>query len=211
MKCHPEIAQYALTNSGHIVQFQDGTSTPELLHPQINSSHFGPGYSGGLVVDQKNRLLYPGVRYLGRFDPSITKPSFTFTATNGGDDITNISGITMGAGYEEKQIVYSYNGKYYYWRIDVTLSTTSADMYGNFQFPTGTYSAYVMDDFDDFWKDFGGTLPDYTSEGDTLYMPTEVYEDTVLFMRQNRITTLNTVTDTVTTDASPAFTTPGVS
>lgn len=50
------------------------------------------------------------------------------------------------------------------------------------------------------WKNFGSTV--------TGYVPCEIYEDTVLFGRANNITTLNTLTDTITTDASPAFSMP---
>ena len=202
---------YMLNETGEILQSAGGTGTVQMVHPDFNGSHFGPGQKGGLITDQKNRLLYCGERYLGKFDPSVSKTSITFTATNASNGITSVAGVSLVAGtHEKKFILYSYNGDYYFWRINTVTSTSTATMYGNFAFPTGTYVAYIMTDWDDYFKDFGSALPDSTSEGSTipLYIPTETYEDTVLFMRANKITTLNTLTDSITTDSTPAFTLP---
>lgn len=200
---------YMLDEDGNILQSLEGVTTPELVHPHMNSSHFSTGYQGGLIVDQKNRLLYPGERYLGRFDPSIDKEGITFTATNGSDDITNVVGMTLDASVNKKFLVYiDSNNDWRFWRIDNFLTGNSADMYGSWTGATGTYTGYIMMDWDDNWKDFGSDYSGLTSEGYNLYIPTETYEDTVLFMRENVVTSLNTLTDTVTTDASPAFTMP---
>jgi hypothetical protein len=200
---------YFKDRSGDILQAQNGISTPELVYPHKNSSHFNTGFAGGLIIDQKGRLLYAGERKLGMFDGAIDNRNITITATNGSDNFVKTSGDDFLSTDEEHLIRVSYDSKQYYFRINSRISATEVDLYGSgWTFPTGSYSAVVMLSWDDNWKDFGSDYNDSTQDGYDAYIATETYEDTVLFGRNNNITTLNTLTDTVTTDASPAFNLP---
>src|SRR3712207_4640100 len=40
-------------------------------------------FGNGLIVDQKNRVLYPMTRYLGKYDPTANYTTGTVTTTNG--------------------------------------------------------------------------------------------------------------------------------
>lgn len=202
-----ESMMFSLDSEGHIYQSQDSTSTPQIAHPYLNSSHFGSGALGGLIVDPKNRLLYPGRRYLGRFDPTVSEDTITITVTNGSDDVVRTAGASFSAGtHEECYLKIIHNSEVYFYRIDNVVDANNADLYSTItEIPSGSYSATIMKGWIDQWKDFGANLDSLTSDGFDRYIPTETYEDTVLFGRKNVITTLSTVTDTVTTDAAPAF------
>tara|TARA_R100001086_G_C11848145_1_gene260673 strand:+ start:14628 stop:16496 length:1869 start_codon:yes stop_codon:yes gene_type:complete len=180
----------------------------ELAWPHNNTSHFGTGFHAGIIFDQAGRFLYAGDRYLGRYDPDVDNGSMTISVTNGSDVITKTSGDDFESADAEKYLVITTGGVRYFHRIDTYTSTTEVDIYGSISLPTGSYTAQVRRGWDDQWKDFGTDVSSNSSEGDDVYIATETYEDTVLFGRHNNITTLNTVTDTVTTDASPAFNLP---
>lgn len=196
---------FALDVDGNIVRTRDGTGNVELIYPQFNSSHFGTGPTGGLVVDQKNRLLFPGKQYLGMFDGTIASANTTCTLTNGAKTVVRVSGDTFTSTMVRQfLIVTSGNNKYFY-RIGTFTDANNLQLTPNFDLTTGNYSCEIGIGWTDRWKDFGALLSGDTPDGDLQYIPTEVYEDTVLFGRKNNITSLNTTTDTITTDASPAF------
>ena len=200
---------FFLDEQGNIYQSEDGTADPILIRPGFNSSHFGSGQFGGLIVDQKKRLLYPGRRYLGRFDPSIDDDVSTVTLTNGSDAVTKTGGDDfVAADHEYCFMVLSYNTKWYLYRVDNVSSTTALTLYENVDVPSGSYSVRFMKAWKDQWKDFGTALTQTDSDGGRRFVACETYEDTVLFMRANYLTSLNTLTDSITTDASPAFTMP---
>lgn len=198
---------FAVDDQGVIVQSAGGTSDPEIAYwTNKNGSHFG-NQSGGITVDQKKRLLYAGIRYLGKFDPSLSEGGVTFDATNGSANIVATSGTFASTDATLLIRVSAVGGKYYFYRINTYTDATHASLYGTWDLPTGSYVAYILRAWKDQWKDFGA---DYTlnSEGNYARIPIEKYEDTVLFGRGNKITSLNTLTDSITTDASPAFTLP---
>ena len=199
---------FALTERGEIWQSLVGVVTPELVYDyHRNGSHFSAGGIGGLIVDQKNRLLAVGQRYLGVFDPSVSETGITFTATNGSNALVATSG-SFTAGMVDKLIrVFMPSGGIHYYRLNNYTDATHMSIYSTFTGTTGSYSCYVLMSWTERFKDFGGNITS-TTEGSDIIFPTETYEDTVLIGRRNKIVTLNTVTDTATTDASPSFTLP---
>ncbi len=198
---------YFLDNDGNISQSKDGNISPELIYPQFNSSHFGTGFCGGLVVDQKGRTLFPGRQYLGMFDSTSAPTSHTVTLTNGAKTVIRTSGDSFIAGHVRRFLIISSGSNKYFYRIATFTDANNLLLTPNFDLASGSYTAEIHA-WDDRWKDFGALISTSTPEGNDAYIPTETYEDTVLFGRKNLITTLNTVTDTITTDALPAFTMP---
>ena len=191
---------YFLTTNGYIMSQSAGVATPQLRYPaNVSRTHFGNTQTG-LIADQKNRLLYVGDRYLGMFDPAVADATMTISVTNGSAGITKTAGTDFSAGMADKIIRIASGSIYHYYRIQTYSSTTNVNLYSVVTLPTGSYTAYVLSSWDDRWKDFGSSV--------TGVVPCETYEDTVLFGRGNNIVTLNTLTDTITTDASPAFSLP---
>lgn len=200
---------FALTDGGEIWQSLSGVVTPELVYPaNKNGSHFASGGIGGMIVDQKKRLLFAGQRYLGMFDPAVSDASGSATFTNGATTISGASGDAFVSGDVGKFLrVAITGGTVHYYRISAYTSGTAVTLASAITATTGTYSYIIMRSWTEQWKDFGANFL-VNSEGNSAYTPTETYEDTVLFGRGSNITSLNTLTDTVTTDASPAFNMP---
>ena len=201
---------FAFDRGGDILRIRGDALTNdwELAYPQINSSHFGSGFIAGITYDQAGRFLYAGKQYLGMYDPDTTNGFATVTLTNGSKTVTKTAGDNFASTDVEHLMKISYSGKYYFSRIKTYTSTTQVDVYSNITLPTGSYTVEILRNWTDQWKNFGSALSNTTSEGEDKHIATETYEDTVLFGRGNNITTLNTLTDTVTTDASPAFNLP---
>ena len=105
-------------------------------------------------------------------------------------------------------MVVSSGSNRYFYRISSYTDANNITLNSNFALATGSYNVEIFRGWVDRWKDFGSDLSGSNADGYDQYIPCEVYEDTVLFGRKNNITSLSTVTDTVTTDASPAFTMP---
>lgn len=191
---------YFLTTNGYIMSQLSGVTTPQLTYPvNVDRAHFANTQTG-LIADQKNRLLYVGDRYLGMFDPLVSDATMTISVTNGSVGVTKTAGTDFDAGMVNKMMRIVSGSTYYYHRINTYSSATNINLHSLITLPTGSYTAYVLSSWDDRWKDFGSSV--------TGVVPTETYEDTVLFGRGNNITTLNITTDTITTDASPAFNLP---
>lgn len=191
---------YFLTTNGYIMSQVSGVATPLLKYPaNVDRTHFA-NTPTGLIADQKNRLLYVGDRYLGMFDPLVADATMTVSVTNGSVGVTKTAGTSFDAGMVNKMMRIVSGSTYYYHRINTYSSATNVNLHSLITLPTGSYTAYVLSSWDDRWKDFGTSV--------TGVVPTETYEDTVLFGRGNNITTLNITTDTITTDASPAFNLP---
>lgn len=199
---------YHLDDDGNIFGSVDGTEIPQLMYPHFNSSHFGTGNVGGMIVDPKSRLLFVGRQYLGMFDPLVDSTSHTVSVTNGSSTITKTAGTDFNSTMVRQYLLILSGGNAYFHRIQTYTSTTQVSTFSNITLPTGSYAAYVMVAWTDQWKNFGSLVASNTNDGYDRSIPCEVYEDTVLFGRANNITTLNTLTDTITTDASPAFTMP---
>ena len=199
---------YFLDNDGNILQSKDGVESPQMVYPHDNSSHFGTGYLGGLVTDQKSRLLFPGKRYLGMFDPDVADTSHTVTLTNGAKTVVRTAGDNFVSSVPRQFMVVSSGSNRYFYRISSYTDANNITLNSNFALATGSYNVEIFRGWVDRWKDFGSDLSGSNADGYDQYIPCEVYEDTVLFGRKNNITSLSTVTDTVTTDASPAFTMP---
>lgn len=191
---------FLLTTQGYIMSQINGVATPLLQYPaNVDRTHFG-NTPTGLIADQKNRLLYVGDQYLGRFDPTVSDATMTISVTNGSVGVTKTAGTDFDSGMVNKMMRIVSGSTYYYHRIATYSSATNVNLHSLITLPTGSYTAYVLSSWDDRWKDFGSSV--------TGNVPTETYEDTVLFGRGNNITTLNITTDTITTDASPAFNLP---
>lgn len=179
--------------NNQIYQSYVGIFSWENVYKLMNNNWFG----SGMIVDQKKRLLLPGWRYLAMFDPAVSNyTTGTISLTNGSATVTG-SGTTFIAGDVGK--VLRVVGENTFYRISSYSSATSVTLASNYTGTTGSGKTYVIyRAWTDQWKDF-------TTEISSLVTPTDVYEDTVLFGRANNITSLNTLTDTVTTDSSPAF------
>jgi hypothetical protein len=197
---------FYLDNEGNIFISDDGIVNPTPVYPHLNSSHFGVGYQGGLIVDQKNRLLFAGERYLGMFDPTVDSSSMVVTITAGTDDVVRVSGDNFLSSHVRQFLIITTGGDTYFYRISNYTDANNIVLFPDVDnIPSGNYSATIGKAWVDRWKDFGSDMDGNTAEGYDTYIPTETYEDTVLFGRGNVITSLNTVTDTVTTDSVPAF------
>jgi hypothetical protein len=182
-----------------IFQMMSSVFAPEMVH-RIDNQTWG---AKGMAVDQKTRLLYPGERYLGMYDPQSTSDYTTGTVsvTNGSATVTG-SGTTFVAGDVGKifRLQSATVARDQLYLISGYVSATQITLSRAYTGTTASSQAYKINRaWLDTWKDFGTSLSTMTNT------PIEVYEDTVLFGRMNNITSLNTLTDTITTDASPAF------
>lgn len=200
---------FALNDDGEVWQSLAGVATPQLVMPfHKNGSHFSSGGIGGMIVDQKKRLLCAGQRYLAKFDPTVSEGAGSADFTNASDTIINGAGDAFVAGDVGKFLrVFGSGGVVHYYRIKTFTSGTAIKIFSTCDLSTGTYSYYILRSWEEQWKDFGSNFTQ-NSENYSAYTPCETYEDTVLFGRGSNITSLNTLTDTITTDASPAFNMP---
>lgn len=199
---------YALTSNGDILQSGAGTTTPEPVYPHGSSTHFGTGALGGLIVDQKSRLLFAGKRYLGMADATVASLSMTVTLTNGSANVVRVSGDSFVSGAVRQYLVVTSGSNIYHYRILTYTDANNIVLDTNVTLANGNYSAQIKRGWTDRWKDFGSDLTGLTTDGYLQYIPMETYEDTVLIGRKNNICTLNTLTDSITTDALPAFNMP---
>lgn len=187
---------FACDDSSYIYQSLSGVGTFEIIYQVKNSAFLGKG----MMTDPKKRLLMVGEQYLSMHDSSVANyTTGTVAMTNGSAAVVG-TGTTFAAGDVGK--VFRITGENTFYLISaftdathITLATTysGSTMSGlNYKIYRGWY---------DQWKDFGSVVS-------STHMPMDIYEDTVLIGRANNIVSLNTLTDTVTTDASPAFTMP---
>lgn len=196
---------YFLDENGILFGSVNGTSTFELLYDfNKNASLLNTG--AGMIIDQKKRLLVVGERYLQKFDPSVADVAGNISVTNGSGNLV-ASGATFTAGMVGKNIRFFVGGTHYIHKIASYTDSTHATITGTIAFATGSYTAVILDSFEIQWKDFGSDK-DLNSEENSMYFPMETYEDTVLIGRGSNIVSLNTLTDAITDDATPAFTLP---
>jgi hypothetical protein len=146
-------------------------------------------YGNGLIVDQKNRVLYPMSRYLGKYDPTTNYTTGTVTTTNGSAVITG-SGTNWTAGMVGK--LFRVNTENVFYTIQSVDSTTQITLTSNYGQATGGGQAYtIYNGFDDTWQDFGASsLP-----SDSDYRQPDTYEDWVLFPNGNKVAGVNTSDD----------------
>lgn len=199
---------FALTSNGDILQSADGTLTPEPVYPHGSSTHFGTGALGGLIVDQKSRLIFAGKRYLGMADATVTSLSMVVTLTNGSANVARVSGDSFVSGAVRQHLVVTSGSNIYHYRILTYTDANNIVLDTSVTLASGNYTAQIKRGWTDRWQDFGADLTGLTTDGYLQYIPMETYEDTVLIGRKNNICTLNTLTDTITTDALPAFNMP---
>lgn len=197
---------YAIDNLGKLFGSVGGSATPELLHDVNKNASIISNGSTGIVVDQKKRLLIVGQRYLEKLDPSVSDVATNLTVTNGSDAIT-VNSNDANPDWVEKLFRIQNGTTFYYYRIKTRTMSNAVTIYGTVGMPSGTYSAVLCYSYTPTWKDFG-TNKTTNSEGNAMYYPTETYEDTVLIGRGSNIVSLNTLTDTITDDSTPAFTLP---
>lgn len=182
--------------------FLSGTNA-EYVHRASSANH---AYFNHLITDPKGRVLYHQDRYLGMFDGTGATTNYvtgTVTVTNGSTAVTG-SGTTFTAGMVGKAFRVAGDTKFYTVASYVSATSITINTYTG---TTGSGKSYIINtQWNDQWKDFGAdvTLPN----GDTPKCPMDIYEDTVIFGRGNVITTLNVLTDTITTDAVPSFSFP---
>jgi len=196
---------YSSDRNGSIIQSFGGIFlTGEYVHRAMNDNHI---YLMGLISDPKSRILYMQDRYLGMADP-FTTPNYiagTVTLTSGSNAVVG-SGTTFTAGMVGFVIRATADNKFY--RISGYTDATHITLASNYAGTTGSGKGYIINTaWNDQWKDFGAsvTLPSGVT---SISCPMDVYEDTVIFGRGSIIVTLNILTDTITTDASPSLTVP---
>lgn len=192
--------------SGEIIQSQSGSlsgTSAEYVHRGMQNH----AYFNHIITDPKGRLLYHQDRYLGMFDGTGATTNYvtgTVSVTNGSATVTG-SGTTFTAGMVGKMFRVQGTNKFY--TISGYTSATQITLGSVYTGSTNASASYIINtQWNDTWKDFGAvvTLPNNT----VPKCPMDIYEDTVIFGRGNVITTLNTVTDTITTDALPALNLP---
>lgn len=189
--------------SGEFIQSDTGSSAGEYVHRATSANH---AYFNHLITDPKGRVLYHQDRYLGMFDGTGSTTNYitgTIAVTNGSTAVVG-TGTTFTAGMVGKTLRISGETKFYTVATYTDATHITIDSYTG---TTGSGKSYVINtQWSDQWKDFGAsvTLPNNT----VPKCPMDIYEDTVIFGRGNVITTLNVITDTVTTDASPSLSFP---
>lgn len=196
---------FAMDHSGKLFQSASGSSTPQLVY-DFNQNNSLISNGGGMIVDQKKRLLVVGQRYLNMFNPATSDVAMQITATQGSNALVATSGSFTAAMVGEL-IRFFVNNTYYYYKVSAYTDATHVTITGTFAPATGSYPAMALASWSTEWKDFGSSIT-LNSEGNDVNFATETYEDTVLIGRGSNVVSLNTLTDSITTDASPAFTLP---
>lgn len=193
------------SRNGAIIQSLNGSasgSSAEYVHRAVQNH----AYFHGLITDPKGRLLYHQDRYLGMFDGTGSTTNYitgTVAVTNGSANVVG-TGTTFTSGMVGKAFKISGENKFY---TVATFTDATHITINTYTGTTGSGKSYVINSqWNDTWKDFGAvvTLPNNTPPN----CPMDIYEDTVIFGRGNVVTTLNVLTDTITTDALPALSLP---
>lgn len=190
------------SGNNNIYQSFAGVFTPEHVYRVLGQSWFG----AGMKVDQKERLLYSGWQYLGMMDSTVVNyRTGTVTVTNGSAAVVG-SGTTFVAGDVGKAFrIDGDTGTTSFYRISAFTDATHVTLSGNYAGTTGGSKGYtIFRSWTDQYKDFGTSITNM-NDGSAFLSPMELYESTVLIGRKNNICTLDVTTDTITTDAAPAF------
>lgn len=189
--------------SGEFLQSSGGEGTPEYVHREMVANH---SYFNHLITDPKGRVLYHQDRYLGMFDGTGSTTNYitgTVAVTNGSPNVVG-TGTTFTAGMVGKAFRIAGETKFY---LVATYTDATHITINSYTGTTGSGKSYIINtQWNGIWKDFGAsvTLPNNT----VPKCPMDIYEDTVIFGRGNVITTLNVLTDTITTDALPSLSFP---
>jgi hypothetical protein len=172
---------FGFAKNNNIFQSVAGTGTPTLLYK--------PGVAGagnGMIIDQKNRLLYAMERYLGMYDGSIDYTTGTIAVTNGSNAVVG-SGTTFTAGMVDRRIVIG--GVWY--TISAFTDATHITLSTNFTGSTASGLSYAIKvGWNDKFKDFGASISPVTA-----FRPMDTYEDWVVIGNQNQIALLNVTDD----------------
>lgn len=194
------------TNDSRIFQSFQGSFAPEEI---MNFTTMNFVLNGGIIGDPKGRLIACGERYLALCDTSV--PNYvtgSIQVTNGSGAVVG-TGTTFTAGMVGKKLrVDGDSGTSSFYTITVFTDATHITISPTYGGTGGSGKSYIIfSSWTEQWKDFGTAITQ-TSTGTVIPMVMDNYESTVIFGRGNLITTLDTNTDTITTDASPAFTMP---
>jgi len=156
----------------------------------------------GIIVDQKGRLLYPQLRYLGMYDPALTTnyKTGTVTVTNGSANVVG-AGTTFTSAMATNKRKFRIAGENVFYTVTTFTDATHIVLDRPYEGNTGALKSYIiLQAWTDEWKDLGSNL-NATSDNKTAYCDMDTYEDTVLIARNNVLMTLNTTTDTLATSA----------
>lgn len=189
------------SGNNNIYQAFAGVFTPEHVYRVVNQNWFG----AGMKVDQKERLLYSGWQYLGMMDSTVLNyRTGTVAVTNGSGAVVG-TGTTFAAGDVGKTLrIDGDTGTTSFYAITAFTDATHITI-GTYGGTTGSGKGYtIFRSWSDKWKDFGSSITNM-ADGSAFLSPIEIYESTVLIGRRNNICSLDVTTDTITTDASPAF------
>lgn len=188
-----------VVSSAMIYQSYQGSFAPEEVYHITTMNYSG---LGALIGDPKGRLILCGTRYLAMFDQSVGNyTTGTIELTNGSTAVVG-TGTTFTAGMVGKKLrVTGETGSSSFYTISAYTDATHITLSGNYAGSTGSGKVYtILTAWTEQWKDFGADAVNQ--------VVMDNYESTVLFGRDNKITTLDINTDTITTDASPAFSMP---
>lgn len=176
-----------LDSAGYIYRSQGGSSPWELFY-----QHGVTNNGNGLIFDQKDRLLYAGATYLGKYDGTVSNYSTgTIAVTNGSAAVVG-TGTTFTSDMVGKQI--RINNQNTFYTVATYTDATHITLTSNYASTTASGLSYVIYVAGvDQWKNFGTTSSDYRSP--------DLYEDWVLFANSNKVAALNVTDDSFVEDA----------
>lgn len=170
--------------------------------PQTLSSSFEYAYrpqtnfnGRGLLTDPKGRLIYPSKRYIGLFDPTASNyTTGTVNMTNGSATVTGV-GTTFTSGMATNKRVFRIIGEDDFYEISTFNSTTEIVLDSNYSGSTDTGLSYIIYEA---WTDENW---DVGSNMTNTYIPSTFFESTALFLRDNKVISINVDTDSMNTSA----------
>lgn len=149
---------------------------------------FDAGSGNGMIVDQTNRLLVAGNRYLSKSDgvtSNITAGSVQLTGGNAG--VLGV-GTNFVAGMVGKQIVFDQQSSVIY-VISAVADTTHLTLTTTFSGSSTASNYTIYMGSTEEWKDFG------SSHSSTDPRPMDVFEDWVVMGNGNAVALLNVTDD----------------
>jgi len=145
--------------------------------------------NGGLITDQKGRLIYAGTRYVGMYDGGIDYATGTITATNGSTAIVG-SGTTFAAGMVGQVIKIGTSSEALFYKIATFTNATSIAITENYAGVTGAgKNLRVFTKWTDQKWDLGADFSNLK--------PLELYEDYILIPVANNLALISTTDDSL--------------
>jgi hypothetical protein len=202
---HDEVTEiFAINELGYI--FSRLPSTEVFTGKHVVNGAVSASSGNGIIIDQKGRLLYAGLRYLGMYDPDAAAgySTGTLTATNGQNTLVG-SGTVWIADMVGKCI----NIGGFLANVSSFTDATHITVGDLFNGVTGSGKTYeIHTNWVDAWKDFGTSVEYDNVEVEKSQTPMECYESDVFIGRKNKVCVLHTSDDSLNGDSLPGFTMP---